>query len=277
MKDLNQDILTNNGPQYEDPFIAAAYQIFYHLRHSVMAFIIYGALFEKISIPLRIFICDIGAGSDAGLIGLMLALKRKNANPHVRYISIEPSDAMYESGRFFCNHFQYLQEYKNIDYCRFRGIHELSDIEKHKQNLNIVTAFHMNLKYGEDYNLYPDSIQVNALFKTIMDSVYPDIYLFTCPKNKTEHLKNILDNINSYKQYNISFPGYSYSVGESLQKLYSHLGFKFPKNYTPRRSPGTVKSRFNAPYNTMLHYGWVNGLGTKGRDAAFEPDDDLPF
>ncbi len=108
-------------PDYENPFIAGAYQIQYQLRHCVMCFRVWDALFrvmsEETSIPDRLFVCDIGAGSDAGLTGLMLALMKRNVDPHVRYVSIEPSDAMYKAGRCFRDNFE-LWSSKDIDYTR---------------------------------------------------------------------------------------------------------------------------------------------------------------
>lgn len=261
-------------PDYGDPLIAGAYQILYHLSHCIMAFRVWNALLrvmsEENSIPDRLFICDIGAGSDAGLIGLILALMERDADPHVRYVSIEPSDAMYEASRCFLDNFE-LWPSNDIDYTRYRKLDELSNLEKINQDMNIITAFHLSLEYDFNYNNY-DTKGVNKLIKNIMNSIPFNIYMCTCHKDKSKHLIDALNQcIYTYKRGEIIMPAEKINVAyASQEKLHHRFGFNFPEFYDYWGRP--EKDRFKTPTNAMLHYGWFTGT-----EEGFVPDDDLPF
>lgn len=280
MRSLHQEI-KGDGPDYEDVFIAGAYQILYHLRHCNMAFMIYNAIFDKMfshqfAVP-DLFICDVGAGSDAGLTGLLLALKQRNMNPYIRYISIEPSDAMHEAGCSFLNNLNLWQEYnKKIDYHRYRNLKEISNLKQLRKDKNIITAFHLSLKYNSRCDNH-DILDVNNIFKPLINSIYPDTYMCTCNINKTNHLEGILNKFSdiNYQKHEIlihnpiissSYPAFVKKQATFQEKLHSRYGFCFPKEYYHNpghqnpclyRGPRPLEmGRFKRPYNAVLHYGW---------------------
>lgn len=271
MGNLYRGLRRSEGPDYEDPFIAGAYQIQYQLSHCVMAFRIYEAMFQKISvIPNKLFICDFAAGSDAGLIGLMLSLEKRRANPCVRYMSIEPSEAMHKAGCCFRDNFEPWKKYMNdINYTWYKNPDRLSNLYKQKPDLKILTAFHLNLKY--DYYCVSD---VNDPFQLVMDSIFPDIYLCTCHDKKSKHLEYILDrcskiNPKGSKKCKLLSP-----LQDSVSKIYpdlaSNFGFDFPQvseSYYPKKE-NLVKNRFRTPQAAELHY------GSCSMKVVFGDDDD---
>ena len=278
MENLHRGLLGKGiDPDYEDPFIAGAYQIQYQLRHCVMAFRVWNALFrvmsEETSVPDRLFVCDVGAGSDAGLIGLMLSLMKRDADPHVRYVSIEPSDTMHSAGRHFREHFK-PERYLDIDYKRYKCEDKLPRLCKPESDVKIVTAFHLSWKYEQYFSDYNNKKDSSRSMKFVMDNIYPNLYACTCHQNKSENLKNALNEC-----------AYKYKLGEmpippakkvnvacvSQEKLHREFGFYFRESYdywggTPE------KHRFKTPKDAMLHYGWLTDT-----EAGFVPDDDLPF
>ena len=74
---LSKDLKGHQPPNYEDPIVAAAYLKTYHVSHCMMAYWAFGILFDYLDfLTNTIYVCDIGAGTGAGRIGLALALLR---------------------------------------------------------------------------------------------------------------------------------------------------------------------------------------------------------
>ncbi len=279
MVNLQRGTWGSGEPPYEDPFIAGAYQIQYQLKHCVMAFSFWNALFRVLSeetpIPDRLFVCDVGAGSDAGLIGLMLALMERDVNPHVRYVSIEPSDAMYEAGRLFRKHFE-PKRHLDIDDERYKCENKLLHLGELESDAKIVTAFHLSWKYGQYYSNFNNNKDSSRSMKFVMNSICPDIYACTCHENKSENLENALNEyseISKYRREKCKISNISRGA-KQRSPVYSDLVDKFGFFFPPDHSPQTItaNSRFNNPKSAMLHYGWLTDM-----EAGFVPDDDLPF
>lgn len=281
MVNLHRGLMGYGEPDYEDPFIAGAYQIQYQLRHCVMAFRIWNALFrvmsEETSVPDRLFVCDVGAGSDAGLIGLMLSLMKRNADPHVRYVSIEPSDAMHSAGRHFREYFK-PERYLHIDYKKYKCEDELRHLGKPESDVRIITAFHLSWKHTQYVSNYNNKKDSSGSMKFVMDNICPDIYACTCHENKSESLKNALNECFEISKYSLEKckipPVNPWSPLPS--PVYPHLvdefGFCFPEYYDYWGN--LEKSRFKTPKDAVLHYGWLTDT-----EAGFVPaaGDDLPF
>ena len=251
-------------PDYENPFIAGAYQIQYQLRHCVMCFRVWDALFrvmsEETSIPDRLFVCDIGAGSDAGLTGLMLALMKKNVDPHVRYVSIEPSDEMYKAGHLFRKHFK-PKRYPDIDYKRYKCEDKFPHLCKSESDIKIVTAFHLSWKYEQYYSDFNNNKDSSRSMKFVMDNICPDIYACTCHKNKSGNLENALNECfenSKYRREKYEIPTinpWPPRRSPVYPDLVNKFGFCFSEDYPLKGAATTVKNRFKTPTQPVLHYG----------------------
>ena len=55
-------------------YTAAAYVVKYHLSHCILAYWAFKDLFSRYSVPRSLYVCDVGAGTSAGMIGLAIAL-----------------------------------------------------------------------------------------------------------------------------------------------------------------------------------------------------------
>ena len=65
---------TNDTPGYDDPFIVDAYLDIYHLQHCRLSYWVFKYFFNQFDVPNALYVCDVGAGTQAGCIGLALAL-----------------------------------------------------------------------------------------------------------------------------------------------------------------------------------------------------------
>ena len=91
------------APDYDDPYVAAAYMVRYHLSHCMMAYWAFKHLLGHAgSIPSALYVCDVGAGTGAARVGLALALLQLKDPPStIHFDAVEPSCAMRAAGRFF--------------------------------------------------------------------------------------------------------------------------------------------------------------------------------
>lgn len=58
LQDLINRLNSNPGPNYDDPYVAAAYIVKYHLCHCVMAYWVFKSIFDHIDIPDTLYIYD---------------------------------------------------------------------------------------------------------------------------------------------------------------------------------------------------------------------------
>ena len=103
-------------------------------------------------LPRALYVCDVGAGTGAGLVGLSLALSDWPQKPIVYFDSVEPSDAMRKAGTLFWRAFSQI---RGDTY----NIIENSDSLKHFKStpyelpelpddaMRIVSAFHLSFPY----------------------------------------------------------------------------------------------------------------------------------
>ena len=173
-------------PDYDDPYVAAAYLVKYHLSHCMMAYWAFGLLLDRVDVPSALYLCDIGAGTGAARIGLALALSRRKACPPTIYFNaIEPSGWMRDAG----NAFWRLGGRMLISFIgrrmprRKRGrlpIPNTDDV------LRVVSAFHLSLPWDGRWGSVGKDAKSNI--QSVLDLVSPHVGVFTCHLGKARSL-----------------------------------------------------------------------------------------
>ena len=212
-KELLKTLKTNAAPDYDDPFIVDAYLGDYHLQHCRLAFWVFNYFFNRLGVvPNALYVCDVGAGTQAGCIGLASALRKYKEKPAVYFDAYEPSDEMWNAGYCVWSAFRDSVG-ANFDPDPWSALpHRLPD-NLPANALRIVTAFHLSLPYNN--NRWDE----NDIGKKALDSlekafclVSPEYGLFTCHKDKEDSLNQAVDSSYVWNEEKGSKPYVSDSI-----------------------------------------------------------------
>lgn len=221
-------------PDYNDPYIAAAYMVSYHLSHCALSYWCFKTLFARLDVPDTLYVCDVGAGTGAGRVGLSLALNEHQNDVKVYFDAYEPSAEMLRAGNRFGEAFQGTGITKPI--AGYRESHTGPAVlpELPDGTLRVVTAFHLSLPYNysspfrdrwpskyrwpfgdsspfddglpfDDLSPFSDSLPLDdnspSIFNSAKESIQvalnqvsPDVGLFTCHLGKNDALKQAVGN-----------------------------------------------------------------------------------
>ena len=190
-----RDILTktNGAPNYDDPFIVDAYLSSYHLPHCWLACWAFKYFFDQFGVPNALYVCDVGAGTQAGCIGLALTLSRYKEKPAVYLDAYEPSDEMWNAGYCFWSAFR---DSVDADF----DPHPWSTLpHRWPDNLpadamRVVTAFHLSLPYNNRWYENDIGEWARNSLEGAFRLVSPEYGLFTCHKEKEDSLCQAVDN-----------------------------------------------------------------------------------
>ena len=189
---------TNDVPSYDDPFIVDAYLDTYHLQHCRLAYWVFKYLFNQFDVPNALYVCDVGAGTQAGCIGLALALSEYKEKPAVYFDAYEPSDAMWYAGHYFWSAFRdSVGANFDPDPCSTLP-HRLPD-NLPDNALRVVTALHLSLPYDRNENNKEEKAQhslekAQHSLEKAFRLVSPEYGFFTCHKDKEDSLSQAVDN-----------------------------------------------------------------------------------
>ena len=219
LKNLINRLSKDSEPDYDDPYIAAAYIVKYHLSHCMMAYRVFKSIFDRIDIPDTLYVYDIAAGTGAGRVGLALALSKYQEQPNAYYTPSEPSKAMQSAGDCFWEAFRGFvgENLENHD-----SVPELP-----AGTLKIVTAFHLSLPW-ESWKVEENTI--NSVQSEICRAS-PHLGLFTCHRDKFSSIRKVVvgDYYDWDKKFKISIPSGGNGF-ESPSTFYTHcapiLGFQ---------------------------------------------------
>lgn len=258
---LQQDLNTNAVPDYSDPYAVAAYLVKYHLSHCSLAYWSYKGLFSQIdTLPSYLYVCDVGAGTYAGYVGLILALSELSESPVVYFDAFDTSEEMLTAGLYFLNFFiKFFPDVNRWNYRQFTNIPDcLPDLPK--DTLRVVTAFHLSLPYdnggfGIRYDVGPDSAQRSL--QSVIQLVSPDAKIFTCHEGKVDSLRQVLgDSSSRFKSFDIpSDNGVPGNNSPFYTDCAPYLGFDVPDG-----QPWPVRTwsryRFSLPKRVLLWNVW---------------------
>ena len=190
VSELPQSILSNEGPDYSDPYVAAAYMVHYHLDHCVLAYWAFRSLLAETGLPEWIYVLDIGAGTGAGRVGLALALMEREARPEVVFHSLDPGKAMCYCSRAFWRSFHKRCASAHNFYCKTYPDFPDSGLKAPAAELRIVTGFHPTLPWNDRFSGEFTAAMANIRWG--IDLIQPQAELFTCHSGKDQVLEHAM-------------------------------------------------------------------------------------
>ena len=181
--ELESSLRRNTVPDYNEPYVVAAYMVRYHLGHCVLAYWAFKNLFGKIGYPDTLYVCDVGAGTGAGRVGLLLALNEHQNDVRVYFDAYEPCAEMLRSGNCFWEAFRSVGIAKPR--LRYRESHTCPAVlpELPDDALRVVTAFHLSLPWNDSRSAIFDSAKESV--QSALSCVSPDAGLLPAIKAKT--------------------------------------------------------------------------------------------
>ena len=196
LQQLLDDLRGTGVPNYSDPYIVAAYLIRYHLSHCALAYWGFKNLFDNFGCPRTLYVCDIGAGTGAGRVGLALALTEERSNPTVFFDAWEPSSHMLAAGELFWTSFG-----SAAPSCLSSSYREFPSLPTAlpripSNTVRIVTAFHLSLPYNNRWDHVGRQTKRSVL--SSLNLVSPALGIFSCHENKEGSLAGVL---NSYPNW----------------------------------------------------------------------------
>ena len=106
MINLEKVVTGKSVPNYDGSYLAASYLVTYHLKHCILASCAFKSIFDQVGVPNTLYVCDVGAGTGAGRVGLTLALSKYGKQPEIYFDAHEPAEAMRSAGTFFWRAFR---------------------------------------------------------------------------------------------------------------------------------------------------------------------------
>ncbi len=254
------DGVTGKGdiPRYNDPYVAAAYMLRYHLGHAIMTYHIFQEIFDQIGTPANLYIHDVGAGTGACRVGLALALTERREEINVFFDAEEPSQEMLDTGRQFWRQIKWPYNFDS-------GYRESRATPKQERKLppgtlKIVTGFHITLPYdsetqtysikGSDFQERGTALQTKERAKSsireAMKRTQPHLALFTAHEKKRRNLHEAFSG-QAIKEQHIAelnqtseLPAiYAYATSEGFETRKGNIG-KF------------IRYRFGPPQGIIL-------------------------
>ena len=202
---------TNDAPNYGDSFIVDAYLDIYHPQHCKLAYWVFKYLFNQFDVPNALYVCDVGAGTQAGCVGLALALSEHKEKPAVYFDAYEPKDKMRNAGSCFWSAFRDSVGANFDPHSRSTLPHRLPD-DLPSNALRVVTAFHLSLPYNNGWNENNTGEKAQNSLEKAFRLVSPEYGFFTCHKDKEDSLRQAVDNSYVWKKEK----GYKSNIPDSI-------------------------------------------------------------
>ena len=177
---------------YDDSYLAAAYLVKYHLSHCVLASWAFKSIFERVGIPNTLYVCDVGAGTGAGRVGLALALSKYSKQPDIYFDAYEPAKAMRSADTFFWRAFRdsvpdYFKHYRQ--YPTPKNLPKLP-----ASTVRVVTAFHLSLPWDNQYSFWVEGVKsAKNTLEEAFRIVSPNLGIFTIHDEKKKALSRVVN------------------------------------------------------------------------------------
>ena len=186
---LQSSLQSNEGPNYSDPYVAAAYLVEYHLEHVMLAYWAFRGLFDQVEVPKSLYVLDVAAGTGAGRVGLAIALAEMKERPAVRFESLDISEAMLLAGDCFWDSLQKRMSLtRDFEGRNFRTLPARVSVPEGA--FRIVTGFHPTLPYDSVW--WGESSAVMGILGSALSLVSPHAELFSCLDKKSSVLSSVL-------------------------------------------------------------------------------------
>jgi hypothetical protein len=245
---LREGLKKSIVPDYADPYVAAAYMVSYHLQHCVLAYWSFKTLFKRAGIPDSLYVCDVGAGTGAGRVGLALALDEQHKSPMVHFDACEPADAMLSAGSAFWRSLL-VPLASHVPDNQYREFSSLPDEVPSvpEGTWRTVTAFHLALPYNSEIQRSTaNDFDSRRSIQQALNVVSPDVGMFTCHKDKDEALRQATHGLPQWStSYNIDIPIPTDSSGDNEQPPPSRFYTDFAVTWGFEVSEGTSVSRWS--------------------------------
>ncbi len=202
-----------------------------------------------------LYVCDVGSGTGAGLVGLSLALSDFNQKPVLYFDSIEPSGAMRICGESFWKPFSKIRNNK-YDIIGKTGLIRTLEQTPDKlpslpdTTLCIVSGFHLSFPYDVT------SIESSRVFQYSLNSIasavslaVPDHGLFTVNRNKMNSLERAVNEVGGWLssvRENVPTDNQIYGRHAFFSKCATDFGF------APRYSRRGYYRRYIFPHDAVL-------------------------
>ena len=249
---------------YDDSYLAAAYLVKYHLKHCILASWAFKSIFDRVGVPNTLYVCDVGAGTGAGRVGLALALSKYGKQPEIYFDAQEPAKAMRSAGTFFWRAFRCSVP----DYFNYRQYPTPKNPPELPANtVRVVTAFYLSLPWDNNQwsSYWEESVKpAKNTLEEVFRIVSPDLGIFTIPKSKKKALYRVVDDSYDWdKEFGTDIdipndPDNPQDPGRSHFYTNCAVDFGFE---VPEAEGDPIKSvrrrsryRFSSPKDSMLSY-----------------------
>ena len=257
LADLREGLRESSVPDYADPYVAAAYMVSYHLQHCVLAYWSFKTLFKRAGIPDSLYVCDVGAGTGAGRVGLALALDEQHKSPMVHFDACEPADAMLSAGSAFWRSLL-VPLASHVPDNQYREFSSLPDEAPSvpEGTWRTVTAFHLALPYNSEIQrATANDFGSRRSIQQALNVVSPDVGMFTCHKDKDEALRQAMSGLPQWStSYNIDITIPTDSSGDDEpSRFYTDFAVTWGFEVSGRASVSRwSRYRFSPPSGILL-------------------------
>ena len=249
LMELRGSLNRDDGPDYQDRYVAAAYIVSYHLQHCILAYLSFRRLFNQAGVPELIYVFDVAAGTGAGRVGLAIALSELRQTPVVYFDSFDPSQPMRSAGNAFWRFFrESIPDARNYTCREFTAVPKrVTDIPDNA--FRVVTGFHPSLPWNDGIWHFASSHAMESIRQVLL-MVSPDAELFTCHSNKNDALISAMGKL-AVQPSSIEIP--DFGGVESASHFYTNcavqLGFEVSNGTSVSR---WSRYRFSSPKGVLL-------------------------
>ena len=251
MVNLRKGVNGKSVPNYRNSYVASAYLVKYHLSHCVLASWAFKSIFERVGVPNTLYVCDVGAGTGAGRVGLALALSKYSKQPDIYFDAYEPAKEMQSADTFFWRAFQdsvpdYFKHYRQ--YSTPKNPPKLP-----ANTVRVITAFHLSLPWDNQYYSCVEGVKSakNTLEKAFR-IVSPNLGIFTIHDGKKKALSRVVDDFYDWdKNFGTdpdipNYPDNPHDLG--ISHFYTNCAVDFGFESVRYRS----RHRFSLPKGSIL-------------------------
>ncbi len=188
------------GPDYSSPGMVRAYLSNYHVHHTFMVYQIFSTVLKKADLSEfeHMYVCDVGSGIGAGLVGLLLSMERQTTPNLIRFDMIEASMAMIEADEYFydslCGRWKQLLKHSTKPKRFLNSSYEMPALPVN--TIKVVSAFHLKWPYSEDHkndNIVHTTNSSSDCLNKVLAEIQPHLCLFTCYRQKAGIIKKAVE------------------------------------------------------------------------------------